>query len=97
MKKLALIAAGIVPFAMLAGCGSSGGCSGVSVEPKYGLFSGVKVTNTTDEQKLVELVILRADGSEVATQTIPVPAKDIVEQGISSLSEDFKVEAKSCT
>ncbi len=67
------------------------------MEPKYGLFSGVKVTNTTDEQKLVELVILRADGSEVATQTIPVPAKDIVEQGISSLSEDFKVEAKSCT
>lgn len=101
MKMSCQIAGAFAASALLAGCGSSSGCSGVNINTEYSanamfIPSIVRLVNSNDSTRLVTLAVIRPDGSEGATRTVSVPAKGTAEERLDNLSREYRVEIKSC-
>jgi len=101
MKLLCQVAGAFAVSTLLAGCGSASGCSGVDMNTEYSanamfIPSIVRLVNSNDSPRLVNLAVIRPDGSEGATRTVSVPAKGTAEERVDNLSRDYRVEIKSC-
>lgn len=101
MRNLGRLGCAVAASALLAGCGSSSGCSGVEINTEYSanamfIPSIVRLVNSDDSPRLVHLAVIGPDGSEGATRTVSVPAKGTAEERLDNLSRDYRVEIKSC-